>query len=264
MLSACYRGSAIPLYWIALDKKGNSDTQERIKLMDRFLKGIGRERLLSLLADREFVGGEWFAYLTKKDIPFDIRVKKNYLTTNKQGVTVKINTLLRGLKLGESQILLGHRQLMGQQVYLSALRLADGDLLIVASNRKDADSLKRYGYRWEIETLFSCLKGRGFNFEETRLTKLKRIESMFGVLALTFAWAHKVGDWRHEHCKPIKVKNHGRLAISYFRYGLDWINQALLDLERRVEQFNHSVKLFVDHLPKLLPTRAISGDLKLC
>lgn len=264
VLSACYRGSAIPLYWIALDKKGNSDTSERIKLIDRFLKGIGRERLLSLLADREFVGSEWFAYLAKKEIPFDIRVKKNYLTTSSQGVTTKINRLFLGLKPGESQILLGCRKLMGQPVFLSALRLVDGDLLIVATNREDADSLKRYGYRWEIETLFSCLKGRGFNFEETRLTELKRIESLFAVLALTFAWAHKVGDWRHEHCKPIRAKKHGRLAISYFRYGLDWINQALLDLERRVDQFSHALKLFFDHLPKMTILPALSGDLKLC
>ena len=232
--------------------------------MNRFLKGIGRDRLLSLLADREFVGSEWFAYLSKKEIPFDIRVKKNYLTTNSQGVTVKINTLFWSLKPDESQILLGRRQLMGQHVFLSALRLTDGDLLIVATSREDVDSLKRYGYRWEIETLFSCLKGRGFNFEETRLTELKRIESLFGVLALTFAWAHKVGDWRHEHCTPIRVKKHGRLAISYFRYGLDWINRALLDLERRVDQFNHSVKWFVGHLPKLQPIRALFDDLKLC
>ncbi len=249
---------------MALDKKGNSDTAERIQLMDRFLKGIGRERLVSLLADREFVGNEWFTYLTQQGIPFDIRVKKNHLTTNSQGATVKITTLFRGLKSGESQILLGRRQLMGQPVYLSALRLSDGDLLIVATNQEDTDSLKRYADRWEIETLFSCLKSRGFNFEDTRLTELKRIESLLGVLALTFAWAHKVGDWRHEHCKPIRVKKHGRLAISYFRYGLDWINQALLDLERRADQFNLSLKLFVDHLPKLLPLRALRSDLKIC
>ncbi len=29
-----------------------------------------------------------------------------------------------------------------------------------------------YALRWEIETLFSCLKGRGFNLENTRLTDL--------------------------------------------------------------------------------------------
>ena len=175
---------------------------------------------------------------------------------------MKINRLFWGLKPGESQVLLGCRQLMEQPVFLSALRLADGDLLIVATNREDIGSLKRYSYRWEIETLFSCLKGRGFNFEDTRLTELKRIESLFGVLALTFAWAHKVGDWRHEHCKPIRIKKHGRLSISYFRYGLDWINQALLDLGRRADQFSHSIKLFVDYLPKLLPLSALPADLK--
>ncbi|KCZ09755.1 hypothetical protein J973_4206, partial [Acinetobacter baumannii 26016_7] len=31
--------------------------------------------------------------------------------------------------------------------------------------------------RWEIETLFSCLKGRGFNLENTRLTDPRRVTS---------------------------------------------------------------------------------------
>ncbi len=73
VLSACYKGVAIPLYWLALNKKGNSDTGERILLINRFIVGFGREKILGLLADREFVGKEWFAYLIKMQIPFDMR-----------------------------------------------------------------------------------------------------------------------------------------------------------------------------------------------
>ncbi len=58
--------------------------------------------------------------------------------------------------------------------------LTKGDLLIVATDREPEKSIERYKGRWEIETLFSCLKSRRFNFEETR----QRIEAMFGVLAL--------------------------------------------------------------------------------
>jgi hypothetical protein len=52
-------------------------------------------------------------------------------------------------------------------VYLSWLRLSDGELLIVASHHLTPDAVKIYGFRWEIETLFGCLKGRGFKIEET-------------------------------------------------------------------------------------------------
>lgn len=56
-----------------------------------------------------------------------------------------------------------------QAIYLSALlRRADGKLLILASNCKQADPVVVYGLRWGIEHLFQCLKGRGFNMEDTR------------------------------------------------------------------------------------------------
>ena len=63
------------------------------------------------------------------------------------------------------------------------------------------------------------------------------------VLSIAFAWAHKVGDWRHENQKPIKAKNHGRLSVSYFRYGLDWIRQALLAGQSRFAQLKCTIGL---------------------
>lgn len=251
VLSACYKGVAIPLYWVALEKKGNSDTAERIRLVNLFISGFGREKIAGLLADREFVGHEWLTYLIEKQIPFDLRMKKNYIATNAQGRLVRIDTLFSYLKPGEAAILIGKRKVTGQRVFLSALRLSDGELLILATDRAPEGSIKRYGYRWEIETLFACLKGRGFNFEDTRLTDLKRIEALFGVLALALAWAHKVGDWRHENQKPIPIKKHGRLAISYFRYGLDWISQALLDVNRRLKQLNDTIMLFIENASRV-------------
>ena len=37
MLSVCYEGIAFPLLWQMLEKKGNSNQQERIDLMQRFI-----------------------------------------------------------------------------------------------------------------------------------------------------------------------------------------------------------------------------------
>jgi len=105
--------------------------------------------------------------------------------------------------------------------------LADGELLIVATNELPNDAIKKYGLRWEIETLFGCLKGRGFNFEDTHVTDKNRIKKIFVLLAIAFCWAHKTGEWQHE-ITPIKIKKHGRSAISLFRYGLDYITNAIM------------------------------------
>jgi len=43
MLAIAYKGTAIPVYWILLDKRGNSNTRERIALMKRFIKQFGKD-----------------------------------------------------------------------------------------------------------------------------------------------------------------------------------------------------------------------------
>jgi hypothetical protein len=64
--------------------------------------------------------------------------------------------------------------------------LLDGDLLIVVTNESPGDAIKIYGLRWEIETLFACLKSRGFNFEDTHITDHERIKKLFVLLAIAF------------------------------------------------------------------------------
>ncbi|MGZ8219546.1 hypothetical protein [Methylomagnum sp.] len=39
----------MPVFWSLLDKAGNSDTAERIALMERFLKVFGATRIAALL-----------------------------------------------------------------------------------------------------------------------------------------------------------------------------------------------------------------------
>jgi hypothetical protein len=53
----------------------------------------------------------------------------------------------------------------GVSIYLSALRLDEGKLLIISSGKPCKNAIEVSAKRWQIETLFSCLKGRGFNLE---------------------------------------------------------------------------------------------------
>lgn len=231
MLAIAYKGIAIPVYWILLNKRGNSSTRERIALTHRFIKQFGKEHIIKFLADREFVGKKWFEWLKSENIDFAIRIKKNNLATNSRGEFVPVQNLFRNLKVGETMILMGARTVYETSVYLSALRLEDGELLIVATAKCCTDAIESYAKRWEIETLFSCLKSRGFNFEDTHVTDRRRIKSLLFVLVIAFCWAHRVGEWHHENVKPIKLKTHNRPEKSIFRLGLDVINECLFKLK---------------------------------
>ncbi len=56
MLAVATRRFRVPLMLTVLDKAGNSNTQERVALMQRYLALFGAESVRLLLADREFIG----------------------------------------------------------------------------------------------------------------------------------------------------------------------------------------------------------------
>lgn len=234
MLSVVYKGIALPVLWTLLNKRGNSNTQERITLVEKFVKQFGKTRIAGILADREFVGIEWFEWLKREQVGFCIRIKKNTLTTNSRGMQVDAAALFQDLKAGEQRVLPDERTVWNQRVFLSALRLTDGELLIVATDTLLPDPIGHYGKRWEIETLFGCFKSKGFNFEDTHIVKPERISKLLALVAIAFAWAHKVGEWRHTE-KAICIKKHGRKAQSWFRYGLDCLRDALLNNNHKTQ-----------------------------
>ena len=65
-----------------------------------------------------------------------------------------------------------------------------GIAILVVSPMFNASAIRDYALRWEIETLFSCLKGRGFNLENTRLTDPRRVKKLIAVLAIGFCWCY--------------------------------------------------------------------------
>ena len=161
------------------------------------------------------------------EIPYLIRIKGNQLMIDKHGKETPVCSLFANLKPGKRRILRHRREVSGEWVWLSGLKLPSGERLIVASNHSTPDPIGTYRLRWEIENLFQCLKGRGFYMEATHLTKPPRIKKMMALLAIGFCWAHKVGEGKEKTVKPLTVKKHGRKAQSVFRYGLDYLTDLL-------------------------------------
>jgi hypothetical protein len=77
-LTAAYRGVGVPVFFCLLAKKGNWASKERIDLLQRFLEAFGSERIGSLIADREFIGTNWYTFLLQSQIPFFIRLPKHH------------------------------------------------------------------------------------------------------------------------------------------------------------------------------------------
>jgi transposase len=75
---------------------------------------------------------------------------------------------------------------------LSADAYPELTLLIEASGEKSKDIIEEYKVRRQIETMFGCLKSRGFNLEETHLTKPEKIRKLLMLLGLSLAILSRV------------------------------------------------------------------------
>jgi Transposase DDE domain len=241
MLAVVHEGVAIPLLWWMLDKRGNSSQIERILLMEEFRHLFPAVQVAALTADREFVGSVWFQYLLiDSQIPFRIRIRASELLFD--GVrSVNGTRLFEGLQVGEQRVLKDKRRLWGHWVQVSALKLQDGELLIIVTQRDVETAIRDYGKRWSIETLFGIFKSRGFNLEDTHLTEMERLSKLVALLTLAMCWALRMGDWLTQE-KAIPIKKHGRKAKSVFRVGCDYIREAMFNLNQPTSQLWHAIQ----------------------
>ena len=232
MLGVCYKNVAFPLMFRMLDKRGNSNTGERIALVKDFIAWFGRERIDCLLADREFVGEDWLGFLNQENIRYHIRIRNNFKAFSlRQQTQVKAWHLFNNLKVGELRHYQRIVKMHGQLCYLSGTKtIKDGRieyLILVSFNRPD-QALEYYGKRWQVETLFRGLKSSGFNIEDTHVIALERLEKLMLLVMIAFVWCYKIADFIDTQIRPIKIKKHGRRAVSVCKYGLDYLSRVLL------------------------------------
>ena len=244
MLAVVYKGISLPLFWQCLPKKGNSNYLERIKLIEKILLLIGVQNIKCLLGDREFIGTSWIRWLDQNNIPFLLRIRNNSLLEGKIPLSIFFKNLSHNRKVEN-----GATISWGMPLYLSTRwSYKQDELVTLISNRKIHKPFQMYRLRWEIETFFGCLKTRGFCFEDTHLTHLKRIEKLVCVLVIAFVWSHRVGEVKNDEI-PIKNKTHGRREKSIFRYGFDELRRIFLNAENKMDQFFRWVVLL--RIPKI-------------
>jgi hypothetical protein len=251
LISVAYKNISIPLYWSVSSDSGSSSTEERKEILKKILEKIGYQRIHAFLADREFIGEDWFRFLNKKKIPFVIRIKSN---TMAGGISnfYQIPILKLWINKGRASSIKNYPVLIwGQLLYVSIVQEKHAkEPMIVASNEEFADAIFLYQRRWEIETLFGCLKTRGFRLEDTHITAPERIEKMLFVLSIAFAWSYKLGVEKQEK-DPISLKSHGRRSKSLFRAGLDYLRKILSSIEEKIQPFREIIKILTIYKPEL-------------
>lgn len=237
-----YKGVAIPVIWCLLPerKRGNSNTIDRVLLFDKLQRFLPFTRIARLLCDREFIDHKWISYLLQKEISFVIRAKDNLLADNKN-----LKRYFYNLKPNEQKIPRRSLKLLGLELYVSAKRLSDGDLLIIVTDKYDYHAINTYALRWEIESFFSAIKIRGYNFENTHITDQEKISKLMFVVSIALLWAYKCGEIK-ELKNQTTIKNHGYKATSLIKNGVILISKSIARLVITKKELIQIIKAVFD------------------
>jgi hypothetical protein len=239
-LCVVYQGVAIPIYWEDLQKKGNSSIEERKRVMRKAMRYYNLKDKI-LLADREYIGEDWFCFLKENNIDFVIRLrKKNYKEAVNAAEGKSYGTLerkaLRSRKAGKA---VGKKILLqGQSFTFVIVKNPKPDaaepLIYLLSTLEETPAriAAHYPVRWKIETCFKHLKSNGFNLEKMNLEGDKRSRLLMALVV--FAYTLSVCEGLKEYKKvPVKKYKSGLVTKAYsaFRIGLDKLSTLCYNME---------------------------------
>ncbi len=221
VLGVVLQGFTLPLVWEAIPHSGSSNTSTRERLVARLLKHLPAARWKVLVADREFLGRQWFEFLRRRRIKRCIRVKGSARVDGD-----RLDEVYAGLSAGQMVAMAEKEAIYGCRMQLVMARSPEGDLMCLATDLHVLDAVSTYKFRWSIECTFSSMKSRGFNLEQTGMTQKERLERLFGLVTLAWTWSLRVGV-DGALTRPIRVKSHGRKEASLVTAGWERLAHAL-------------------------------------
>lgn len=211
---------AVPIAWMALpqkNKRGNSNTIQRIEIMQQVLSIIPAKNIDVLTMDREFIGGRWLKWLDQQGVGFIARLNKNHKVN---GVNAeKYHKSPYSRKTSKVEV-------WGMKVFFGGKSIQKGRdpyLYVISNKYESKKALRIYKKRWAIERLFSHLKKRGFNLEDTHMTDPRKLERLFGVITISFFVTYSLGKILATETKL----NASEKKKSIFRLGLESLMEML-------------------------------------
>ncbi len=255
-LAVVIQGVAIPICWEDLDKKGTSNLAEREALFKKAFEWYDLKGM-TLLADREYIGEEWFKYPINNGLDFVIRLKKNVYKTQidaccqskskefPQQALRYIGLERKACSPMQASCGVSKRVvILGQEytfvVFKNPKKDADEPLLyFISTLRNKKQIVNEYPIRWAIECCFKHLKSNGFNLEELNLKAKEKIKLMMAILTFLYAMCIHEGLLAYQQVKKSDWKKYAdgkiSLTVSIFRKGLAIVEGKFYNIQTFVE-----------------------------
>lgn len=240
VLSVLVGQVAVPLYWVQLEKLGASSQEERKAMFEQALKLFDLSGM-TLLADREYIGKEWFKFLKDNKIHFVIRLRLGDYETDVSLVQGKNYWQMYHKCLKKNKVIKKQVMLDGSCYTIVMMpnpkTNAEEGVLIFATTRPDARKAAfSYVKRWKIECMFKHMKTNGYNLEEHNLKDTGKNLLLMAIVATAYILAVMQG---HKRRKQIAIQRYNdqteTLETSWFRYGLTYLTTQCFDFLRFIK-----------------------------
>jgi hypothetical protein len=193
----------IPLVWTDLGekrKRGNSNYEDRKNLIDKFLNLVGTNTSrFVLVADREFLGTDFWAYLTAKGLHFVIRIRQfTYLELCSQCFNLSKKEVIFWI---QQEVTRNGKFVFdlpfGGKFYRVVVvknnqkypKKGNEYLFLLSDLKQENEILAYYTFRWKIECCFRHMKSNGFNLEEIHFKDQQKIDCIFAMATLAYIFA---------------------------------------------------------------------------
>jgi len=243
---------AIPIFWKQLNKIGASNQQERQDLLEQAMKHFDFTGM-TLLADREYIGVNWFKLLKTKRLNFVIRLRFGDYYEAVDAVEGKTYQEMYDSCFAQGKFVRKCIDLGGLPYYLSMRYNPKGKpgeevIIFLTLIRPVKKTVDQYVKRWRIECLFRHLKTNGFHLEEINLKSRARSDLMMTLVCCTYAITIRAACQCRTIIRRIQYADGTAFpAQSIFRRGLGLVTARCASLAHFINYL-----LYADGKPKLV------------
>ena len=216
VISWIYHRRAIPLYFVLLDKKGNSSLSEQTESLAHVITKFKKYKVV-VLGDREFCSVDLASWLREKKVYFCLRLKKNnfveleseiWCQLQQLGLKPGISFYLRGVKMTKTKQVAGFDLAAKWQKKRYGLTPEEGWFILTNLGSLE-EAITAYKKRFGIEEMFRDFKKGGYNLEGTKVTGDRLIS-----LLILMSIAYTVSTFTGQKIKSTGIQNYIRRIAS--------------------------------------------------
>lgn len=274
MVSLVYKRRAIPIYFVILPKKGNSNLSQQKQVLEPALQLLKDYKII-VLGDREFCGVDLAKWLSQEQQAYlSLRLKKNeYVELEEQiwfqlrdlGLVPGMSLYYQGIKVTKTKGFAG-LNLAAKWCKKYRDRSQKEPWFILTNLSSLSTATDAYSKRMGIEEMFRDFKSGGYNLEATKVTG-ERLIALILLICLSYSLStfsgqifqqKGVAKYVTRPTEPHRIyRRHSSFSIGL--HGQNWVDSLTFFQDVVQELLSFSSHKLPDYLKGMRAASLISS-----